>query len=148
MDLIGAYSRQAWLSDRLDALKDRLTSTPLRDVSHTPSARPHQRKYKQRLTQAIRDEIVAKYNAGATSTQLVREFHLGKGTVLKILHEGGAAMRNQGLNPAQVAQAAHLYESGQSLAQIGTYFNVDPGTVHDALRKRGVRMRDTHGRER
>jgi hypothetical protein len=37
---------------------------------------------------------------------------------------------------------------GQSLAQIGAHLGVDHGTVWRQLRKRGVKMRDTHGRER
>ncbi|WP_240743553.1 helix-turn-helix domain-containing protein [Mycobacterium paragordonae] len=56
-------------------------------------------------------------------------------------------IRKQPLTDEQVAKAAQLYASGQSLATIGTHLGVDHGTVWHALKKRGVRMRDTHGRE-
>ncbi|TDZ41728.1 hypothetical protein CCUG63695_01687 [Mycobacteroides franklinii] len=34
-----------------------------------------------------------------------------------------------------------------SLARIGRHFGVDHGTVWHQLKKRGIGMRDTHGRE-
>ena len=39
-----------------------------------------------------------------------------------------------------------MYAQGDSLAVIGTRLGVDAGTVHARLRKRGMQMRDTHGR--
>jgi hypothetical protein len=41
-----------------------------------------------------------------------------------------------------------LYREGWSLARIGERMGVDPTTVLARLPERGVRMRDTHGRER
>ncbi|MBF6513006.1 helix-turn-helix domain-containing protein [Nocardia cyriacigeorgica] len=82
------------------------------------------------------------------STKLVREYRIGKGTVLKLPREAGVAIRNQGLSEAQVGEAARLYGSGLSLARIGERFGVDASTVHKAILRRGVSMRDTHGRER
>ncbi|MFR9772410.1 helix-turn-helix domain-containing protein [Nocardia sp. SC052] len=145
MDFIGGYSRKDYLRDRLAGLKDRLASTPPREPEPVAS-KPH--RLAGRLTEAMREEIVAKYEAGVPSTKLVREYGIGKGTVLKILREGGAAMRNQGLSDEQVGEAARLYESGLSLARIGERFGVDSTTVHRVLVGRDVRMRDTHGRER
>lgn len=49
---------------------------------------------------------------------------------------------------AQVEEAAHLYRQGWSLARLGERFEVDSTTVWRALRAQGVRMRDSHGRER
>jgi DNA-directed RNA polymerase specialized sigma24 family protein len=57
------------------------------------------------------------------------------------------SIRNQGLSDDQIAEAAQHYASGLSLAKIGARFGVDHGTVWRALKKRGVKMRDTHGRE-
>ncbi len=56
-------------------------------------------------------------------------------------------MRRQGLTVKQVAEAAQLYERGWSLAQIADRYGVWSRTVHLALLARGVKMRDTHGRE-
>lgn len=106
------------------------------------------RSLRHRLTSEVRTEIVAQYEAGVPSTQLVREYGLGKGTILKVLREGGVKMRNQSLTEQQIAKAEQLYGSGLSLARIGERSGVDSTTVHRALVRRGVRMRDTHGRER
>jgi lambda repressor-like predicted transcriptional regulator len=63
------------------------------------------------------------------------------------LHRNGVTMRRRGLEASQVDHAVRLYQNGQSLARIGDRYNVDPSTVHTALRTRGVPMRDTHGRD-
>ena len=52
-----------------------------------------------------------------------------------------------GLTDDRIAEAAQLYAEGMSLAKIGAGFDVDHGTVWRALKKRGVQMRDTHGRD-
>jgi hypothetical protein len=48
----------------------------------------------------------------------------------------------------QIDDAVRLYEAGQSLAKIGAELGVEAGTVRRALMKRGIRLRDTHGRRR
>jgi DNA-directed RNA polymerase specialized sigma24 family protein len=50
--------------------------------------------------------------------------------------------------PDQIDEAVQLYGEGWSLARIGERMQVDPATVLTRLRGRGVRMRDTQGRER
>nr|WP_194946127.1 helix-turn-helix domain-containing protein [Mycolicibacterium malmesburyense] len=51
------------------------------------------------------------------------------------------------MKPEKVALAAQLYASGHSLAEIGTHLDVHASTVHKVLKKAGVKMRDTHGRQ-
>jgi len=50
------------------------------------------------------------------------------------------------VSPGQVDEAIDLYNSGWSLARVGEHLAVDPTTVLNRLRERGVRTRDTHGR--
>ncbi|MFQ6228618.1 helix-turn-helix domain-containing protein [Nocardia sp. NPDC002869] len=57
-------------------------------------------------------------------------------------------MRRRGLSPEQVDQAIDLYKRGWSLAKVARHLAVDPTTVLNRLRERGVRTRDTHGRTR
>ena len=68
--------------------------------------------------------------------------------MIRLLRDAGITIRNQGLSDDQITKAAQLYDSGLSLAKIGATFNVDHGTVWRQLKKRGVIMRDTHGRDR
>lgn len=106
-------------------------------------------KLTQRLTQATVNEIVSRYEAGEPSTALMSAFGLSKGSVLKILRAAGVTMRNQGLSEEQIKEAERLYtENAWSLARIGDKFGVDRTVVRRQLLKRGVRMRDTHGRKR
>lgn len=65
-----------------------------------------------------------------------------------ILRRHGVEMRRRGLSPDQVHDAIRLYEAGWSLARIGEHLNVDPITVLNRLRERGIPTRDTHGRAR
>jgi len=44
--------------------------------------------------------------------------------------------------------AVELYRDGHSAAAMAPHFECDPGTVRLALIKAGVRVRDSHGRER
>jgi DNA-directed RNA polymerase specialized sigma24 family protein len=65
-----------------------------------------------------------------------------------ILKRNGVVTRGGGLSPAQIDEAVELYEAGSSLARIGRKMGVSARTVQLRLRECGVRMRDTHGRDR
>jgi len=74
------------------------------------------------------------------------EYDISKTSAQRLLHENAIAMRFQGLSEAEVAQATRLYEAGQSLVQVGRSLALEPTSIHDALRRAGVQMRDVHGR--
>jgi predicted HTH domain antitoxin len=94
------------------------------------------------------ETLIAGYQAGATVYELGDRFSIDRRTVSQILHRHDVPMRRRGLSPEQTDEAVHLYEEGWSLARIGEWMGVDPTTVLNRLRERGVRMRDVHGRER
>ena len=52
------------------------------------------------------------------------------------------------LSPAQIERAAVLYESGWSLARVGSDLGCDPSTVWRVLNLAGVRFRDSQGRDK
>ncbi|MBF6171303.1 hypothetical protein [Nocardia blacklockiae] len=145
MDFVGGYARKDYLRDRLDSLKGRLASIVPRQPK--PVA-PHRHALKRRVSQDERTQIVAKYEGGTSSNQLVADHKLAKGTILKILREDGASMRRQGLTEQQVADAADFYRAGRSLAWIGDKLGFSPTTVGKALTSSDVMLRDPHGRER
>jgi hypothetical protein len=91
---------------------------------------------------------VARYEAGESSIALGRTFGIGKNSVIRLLRDAGVPIRNQGLSDDQITEPVRLYESGLSLAKIGIQLGVDHGTVRRQLLKHGVKMRDSHGRER
>jgi hypothetical protein len=102
----------------------------------------------RRLTE---DEVAALtegYQEGATVYDLAARFKIHRTTVSGHLHRRGVEMRRKGLDQDRIDQAAVLYTQGWPLARSGRKFAVDDGTVWLALQARGVRMRDTQGRER
>jgi hypothetical protein len=92
--------------------------------------------------------LVQGYLGGATTYELGDRFGVDRRTVSVILHRHYAPMRRRGLSSEQVDEAIGLYGLGLSLARVAGHFAVDPVTVLNRLRERGVRTRDTHGRTR
>ncbi|HWF70542.1 MAG TPA: helix-turn-helix domain-containing protein [Mycobacterium sp.] len=121
---------------------------PRSDRSTEPAEPSQPFKLDQRLKPEILSEIIACYEAGEPSTALAASHSLSKGSVIRLVREAGIPIRRQGLTNDQITEAIQLYGSGMSLAKVGARFGVDHGTVWRALKKRGMRMRDTHGRER
>jgi lambda repressor-like predicted transcriptional regulator len=91
--------------------------------------------------------LITAYEAGATVYHLGRQFGIARQTVSKILHRRGIPMRMTGLSPSQIEEAARLYESGWSLAQVGMHMEVSSDTVRLRLLEHGVRMRPRPGRQ-
>ena len=90
-------------------------------------------------------QLVADYEAGMPSTQLVVTYGLGKGSVLKLLDEAGVQMRNRGLPKDKLEKAAKLYRDGWSLARVGKQFGCSPDTLRLALANHGVQIRPRKG---
>ncbi len=121
-----------------------------RDVTNRTQSRTtrSRRPPSRQLTALEVAALVDRYRSGATVYDLAARFSIHRNTVSQHLHRQGVAMRRQGLSVDQVDHAVHLYQAGQSLARIGARLDVDASTVHSALGARGVRMRDTNGRDR
>jgi transposase len=123
-------------------LDDPEAQDTLRDIVTTVRQKQH------RLNRAEIKRLVARYEAGARVKELAAEFEVERRTVSAILQREGVPPRQRGLNVEQVDEAVQLYGQSWSLARIGEKLGVEHSTVRNRLRERGVRMRDTHGRER
>ena len=80
---------------------------------------------------------------------LAARFGIHRGTVKDHLRRAGIAIRpgNQAkLSDEDKAEIATLYETGLSIHKLALRFGVTDNPVHNALRERGVRMRDPLGR--
>jgi hypothetical protein len=91
--------------------------------------------------------LVDGYRSGATVQDLTIEFGVHRTTVTQQLQRNGVALRHRRLDDQQADRAIYLYRQGWSLARVGARLHVDAHTVRTALLARGVRMRDTHGRD-
>lgn len=91
--------------------------------------------------------MVADYARGATVYDLAEKFGCNRRTVSALLKRSGVVMRNQPMSSDQINEAVRRYESGQSLAAVAAVLETSSKTILARLRERGVKMRDTHGRE-
>jgi len=93
--------------------------------------------------------LIANYEAGAGLGELSQHFGISKQTVSSILKRHGIEPRwSRRITDEEIDEAARLYGQGLSLARVGSRFNTTDDTVRRHLLKRGVKMRDTHGRDR
>jgi hypothetical protein len=145
VDLRGTYyntnTQVGALETLLQKLPDPTTPAP------PPADRPKPGRARQLHANQIQ-ALIQGYTAGATTYELGDRFGIDRRTVSAILRRHGADMRRRGLFPHQVNDAIRLYNSGWSLARVGGHLRVDPTTVLNRLRERGIPTRDTHGRPR
>jgi DNA invertase Pin-like site-specific DNA recombinase len=145
VDTRGPYSNTTAQVSKLEAL---LRKLPDPSVLVQRAQRGPLPKTARQLERDQVQELIAGYKAGATVYELGRKFGIERRTVSNILHRHDVPMRRRSLSPEQVDEAVRLYRDGWPLARIGRRLEVDPTTVLTKLRARGVRMRDTQGRER
>jgi hypothetical protein len=139
---MGRYLNPSDQGERLHDLLQIVLSRAKTVNTRTPKA------IHRRLRPSHVEQLVAGYQAGSTLYQLAEQFRINRATVSKLLERQGVPRRNSPLSLAQVELATELYAAGLSLVSVGNQLGCDGSTVHLALRKAGVRMRDCHGRER
>lgn len=103
----------------------------------------------RKLTQGQIDELCSLYHGGQSLPSLATHFGIHRGTVKDHLRRAGIPIRlgNQAkLSETDKDEVARLYESGLSIHKIAVQFEVTDNPVHNALKERGVRMRDPHAR--
>lgn len=98
VDMAGTYSNRTDILEEFAELQRRIeTSGPRRS---TPSTQRISSGPKKQLTPEEAAQIAAKYEVGASMTQLKVEHHMAKRTVAKALREAGVAIRPSGGQPS------------------------------------------------
>lgn len=128
----------------------------LRNENHKPvvpeddlALRDVVRHLKQQVKILTPDEIThikRDYAKGMIVYELGTKYDVHRSTISAALHRNDVRMRRLGLTPAQTIHAQSLYESGLSLADIGSQLHRSPGTIRNHLLKAGVRLRPRPGR--
>ncbi len=118
------------------ALVARPISAP--DLEVAPPAGQHQTRLKPEQA----DEIVRRYEGGATTYDLAKEFNCRRSTISGHRRRADAMLRRSGLLPVKVTEAIRLYNSGLSLAAVGGHFEASGDTVATRLKERGVAIRN------
>jgi hypothetical protein len=96
---------------------------------------------RERLGPAVVVQLVAEYRGGDSTKTLAKRYGLGQGTVVQLLHQEGAVMRNQGLPAERIGEAAALYCSGWSQQRLAERYGCDAKTIATTLKRHGVQMR-------
>ena len=94
-------------------------------------------RVQHRLTETEINQLVERYQAGASIPDLVAEFTSSRDTAMKHLERRGVPRRacKPMLIGTDLQRAHQFYESGQSLAQVGTHFGVHGETVRSGVQE-------------
>ena len=90
----------------------------------------------------------ARYLEGATLREAAKPLGISHMRLASLLRKRGVRIRSCSPTSEEVDEMVRRYERGESLARIGTKLGYQPNTVRTQLILRGVKTRDTHGRER
>lgn len=71
-------------------------------------------------------------------------YQLSRSSVRRLLREAGVPRRYQAMTEAEADQAAELYQSGLTIAQVATKLNRPWSTVQTTLTGRGIVRRRRH----
>lgn len=119
------------------------------DLANGPPTSVHRPLHKQakRLNAVELARLAERYQQGATVYELAAELQIARTTVAIRLKAQGVQLRNASLSETDIARAIELHGRGLSLAKVGHQLGRDSSGIWLALKRAGVRMRDTHGRD-
>ena len=96
-------------------------------------------------TKANRRALVAAYDAGESIPAIARRLQIGKEKVTQVLDESGHTGRHPGgkrrFTDEGAAEFTRLYQSGESLTEIGKRYEVSTQVVRRYLIRAGVQLR-------
>jgi hypothetical protein len=126
------------------------SSSPMTGVPIERTGRSTHRVHnvRKRLGSDVISQLIADYEAGASTPALMKRYKISKGTVLRLLQSHGITMRHQQMTDAEITEAIQLYQQGWSLAQVGEKLGRNPSTIQGVLERAGVPRRGRQARER
>lgn len=118
------------------------------ELLSAPTA-PAGRQKHRRLGEPERTDLAEAYRAGTSRRDLAARYDINPTTVDAILTRASVERRRVKITADEVTLAAVLYERQHlSCAGIGQRLGYNATTIWNALRTRGVRLRDTAGLDR
>ncbi len=105
------------------------------------------------LSGAEQQQILDLYARGLTMKQVAQEIPCSMSTVWRYLHRHEAKVRQpwrgslplHGVSGEEQLRTAQLYGRGLSMKEVAAIMNVSIGTVHNRLRRLGVKSRPMGG---
>ncbi|WP_100475439.1 helix-turn-helix domain-containing protein [Mycobacteroides abscessus] len=96
----------------------------------------------RKLNATERSELVALYEAGASTLELARKFECHRQTVARQLKKAGVETRKQRIRTPDFDQHARaIYERGHSLDEIANMLGVQASTINRAVKAAGGTLR-------
>ena len=160
MDLKGRLSNPLDIAETLVAQGSQPIGSPHEGVelvrnwgSDDPPERPREEKGRlsnppqRRLSPTDINHLIEAYQAGATINQLAAEFGIHRTTVTGHLDRHGVPRHSEqtAWDDEILKQAAELYATGVSLADVADRFGVDPQTVANRFRRGAIPIRLRRG---
>jgi hypothetical protein len=100
----------------------------------------------RRLGAAVVEDVLRRYEAGATAAELAGRYGVSRTGIQNMLHAQGATIRTpRELSSTDVKVAERLYAAGWLLREIGVELGFSRDAVRRALLQRGVVMRSGCG---
>lgn len=116
-------------------------------LTQVSGVNPRQYRMTRRLSPAGLQQMKELYRRGISTYQPARQFDTDRHTITRHLRLGGVELRpRQKLTPQFAEEAARLYTDGHSLAAIGNRVGLTPTAVGNALKRAGMKLRDTPDR--
>ena len=115
-----------------------LLNLPDRDVDKKTRRRS---KRARRLGESDQLYLANAYLAGDSLPVLAERYQISRQTVSNILERHGVHRRYNLLSRRDIEKAVRLYQSGHSLATVGTKLGVNATTVLNAFRRAGISTR-------
>jgi DNA invertase Pin-like site-specific DNA recombinase len=145
VDLVGDFANPRFPEKSLEELQH------IRDLVFANRSREAQsvklnvRDVHRRLGREIIEQIVAEYEAGAHTTELMAKYRISKSSVLKILRENNVIMRRQPMTSQQIEEAVALYEQGNSPKTTADHLKLTQQNVRLALLNANIDLRKPAG---
>jgi uncharacterized protein (DUF433 family) len=99
----------------------------------------------RRLGRERIDQLVADYELGRTTIELMADYGLSKTSVIHLLEANEVALRRQPLTREQLDAAICLYQEGHALVAIEKIINVSRESIRRGLIEASVTMRPRGG---
>jgi hypothetical protein len=90
-------------------------------------------------------DVIAKYESGATTSELGAMYRVSKSRISAVLRQHGVNLRRQGLTNEQAREAGDFYNTGRSLAWLGARYGISNTTASRILRKQCIEVRPRPG---
>jgi hypothetical protein len=146
VEVLRRYSRQTYQEKTLRNI------TRILDSELPPRAQEAQIGHVHRIDvtcdRTVLETLAAEYEVGASTVELQEKFGLGKGSVLRLLHEAGVKVRRQPVDDERLEEIRRLYQSGLTIREVAAALAMPKTTVQDALARAGQPMRPAARRPR